>query len=213
MFIGLDLLNKVGDAGIHRRSIGLTERDALGELGCPATEATGLFNQQHIIAGLGRFERRGHTGDAATNHQNALVVTVARVHLRHLHLGRLGAGHAHVVVGHLLHDLLLVFVGRRNPDHALAQVGARQRDVVKIKRIGLGAARAGGDHHVIHAFFCDVVLDQLHAAGVAQELVRLHHLRLALFLRDQFELRRVQTFAQAATFADVGTDFHVSHFK
>ena len=121
-----------------------------------------------------------------------LVVAGVGIACRQLHFLHFGAAHAHVVVRHLLRGFARARRYRAGPDHAFAQVGARQRHAREIERLGLGAARTGGDHHVGDAFVVDVVADHLHAVGVAQEVVLAHQVHLAFLLRNLGQLRGIE---------------------
>ena len=211
--LGLHFLDQVGDTGIGRIGVRFAVRHALPQLGGPAAERAGLLHQQRLVAGLGGFQRRGQAGDTATDHQDTLVVAVIRIDLRQLHLLDLGTAHADHVIGHFLGQFLFLVVirGRAHPDHTFAQVGAAQGHAVEAEGLGLGAPRAGGDDHVIHAVVGDVILDEIDPRRRAQEVVRLDDLDLALAGGDGFELRDVEPFADPAALAKVRTNFHISH--
>src|SRR5690606_20895059 len=91
-----------------------------------------------------------------------------------------------------------------DPDHALAQVGARDGSLGEAEGLGLGAARTGGDAQVGDAVVGDVVADHLHALGIAEEGVAFHHRHLALFLGDLLQCADIELVADAAAGADVG---------
>ena len=139
-----------------------------------------LFDEHDFVAGLGGFERRRHAGNAAADDQNApIACRLSALPAGTFIFFSFGAAHAHVVVGHLLPDLVVLAARRDGPDHAFAQVGARHRDVGEMERLGLRAARAGADHHVRDGFLLDVVADRLHALAAAQERVLAHERHLA----------------------------------
>ncbi len=132
------------------------------------------------------------------------MLAAASLTVRQLHVLDLGAAHAHVVRGHLLRGLAGLVGVRADPDHALAQVGAGDGDVLEIERLGLGAARTGGDHDPVDALAVDVVPDHRDAFGVAQEVVFAHQAGLALAPGDGGQFAAVEPLAQAAALADIG---------
>ena len=131
-----------------------------------------------------------------------------RVAGRDLELLQLGTAHADVVVGHLLAHLVVRLAFGNGPEHALAQVGARQRGAGKAEGLDLGAARARGQHDVGHAFVVDVPADRRHTVVTAQEGVLAHQRHLALALRDLGEPLHVEPLAEAAAGAQVGGSLH-----
>ena len=132
--------DKLGDAGFDRIRIGGLVGSALPQFRRPATEFALLFHEGRVIAGFRGLQRRRKSGHAATDDQNASVLAFVRSTFGQLHFFYFGAAHAHIVIRHLLGDFLRVGALGLAPDHAFTNVGARHRNVLKIERLGLGAA-------------------------------------------------------------------------
>ncbi len=210
--VGLDARDQIGDTVVLGRLERFARRHALVQAGGPAAQRAGLLHQHHLVTGLGRFQRRGHAGHAATDHQQGLDRAGLLVARRHGHGLDFGTGHAHVVFGHLLRGLARLFGIRTDPDHTFAQVAAAHRDGGEIERLGLGTARTGADGGVGDALVVDVVADHGHAVGGAQEIVLAHDVHLAGLGGHLGERGGIQADTQFAALADVSSSFRFSHF-
>ena len=203
--------HQFGHAGVLRLGIGLLVRHALVQLGGPAAECTFLFDDQHLVARIRRLDGRRQAGHAAAHNQDALVRGAIRVAGRHRHLLEFGAAHADVVIGHFLAHLVMVRAFGHDPEHTFAQVGACHGHVRKVKGFGLGAARAGADHHMGDAFVLDVVTDGLHPFGAAQHVVAPDQGHLAFAFGHFLQRSKIEHLAQATAGAQVRGKFIVGH--
>ena len=177
-----ELLQLVDFFGDHRCQQAIV-RFRSGQLAAPfervAAQLILLFDDGHLIAGLGRIDCRRDPGDAAADHQNFLALIVQQMGFRQFNLFDTGHSHFDVVGGQHLDViderfiiLLLLgggrpFVTRMRPHHLLTQAHAVDDTSVKAKHIIEHPARAGTDHQGVDPIG-DVLLEQLDAFGAAE---------------------------------------------
>ncbi len=142
-------------------------RRALRPLRRPAAERVALFDDQRVIAGLGRLQRGGEPRDAAADHQHRARDFAERGGRRRLGPRHLSRRHADLVGGE--HLRVLRPRGLR-PRDLFAQVRAHHGDAVEAEAIGHHARRTGADDEPIDRAFLDVASDFGDALGRAQAL-------------------------------------------
>ena len=124
--IGVSVNRSDCSIDICRRRVGIRhlDRDALVQLGHPATQCACLLDQHHIVTRLGRFDRRSHTGDTAANNQQGLVQFLLAAWRWDVHVLAFGTGHTNQIVAHFLSGFLGFIRVRTNPDTTFTQVSA-----------------------------------------------------------------------------------------
>ena len=196
-------------AGVGDADRGSAEGHALVEVLVDPAQFTLVAHQVDAVAGLGRLQGGGHGGDAIAHHHQGAVEGLLTGTAGLGHEADLGAGHAHIVVRHLLGGLLVLVTLGPQPDDALAQVGAGHGHLGETEGLDLSSPRASGDHDVGSVTGGDVVADQLHALGGAQHGVLLAGGHLALAGGDLDELPGVQALTDTAAGAKIAGEFLV----
>ena len=119
-----------------------------------------LFDENHIKASGGRFERRAQAGDAAADHQKC-PGDLAGDGLERLHLLRPYDPHAQAVLGEHLRIFVVRLVA---PGNLLAQIHAIEHHLrielgIERELSRLDARRAGRDDDGIHRALLEILAD------------------------------------------------------
>jgi hypothetical protein len=196
-----DLLDQVG--GTHGLEVppGVLRRELLVILGRPAAELLVLLDELDGQAEARGLERRGQTGDAATDDHDGLVDRLVEG-LGDRGLAGPGAGHPHVVGGQHLRVLGL---GLLRPGDTLADVGPRHERAGEVEGLLHRPGRAGTQDDGLGAFL-DVLPDQLDALGRAEPRMGLAGDDLTLLVHEPGQGVHVDGVPDAAPAADVAGD-------
>ena len=183
-------------------------RHALRPLRAPTAQFSGLFDQQHVMAGCRGLKRRVEAGGAAADHHDPGVQPFLDAGLGHLHLA--GLRHAHADLVGRRH--LGIFLARRHgPRHPFAQVRAHGLGAVEIELVGHHALRTGGDDRLVHRAVGDVLCNRRDAVGAAEKIMLFADRHAKIAARQCFQRAGVDRLADAAALADIYAGFPVSH--
>jgi len=177
-------------SGVHRIADGRGTARAW-RASPPCAEAAGLLTA-HVVAGLA-FDRRGHAEIPADTRMRCVAVIRIVCALPSSLLRRSPYARSRGLSARLPYGRRR----RRDPDDASRRLVRPERDVPELKVSALARRRAGGDHHVVHAFLLDVCLIMSTPLAYAQEFMLARDAGLASLSRVH-QLGGVRAFGRPA---------------